>query len=480
MPPAWEAVGDPEPAVDALAMPADIRRHNIAAKGLGCCVFRSLDYASWWQNEPALHRFPEWMVSSGIAGGGWPEKVDSLIPKIAAARSMPAPRYVQYQGSSPAIIELALKTGRLPCITWQGNHMLSCVYLDAERAGILDNNAPDRISWYSRADFLRRWTAPGGKGGWVVVLLNPGPPPPPRGGAAKCCEAEGCKCYPCTCQGSRRCDPECECESAEKVGRPHLPRPHRPRPKPRPHAEGMPVDEPEGLPAGVIEWTAPARPAYSLCGRGCSELEAVRALVGDSLTDDSAAPHLTIIGDEAGRARISGDLAASPSLVAWKGKAQVHSYAPGSWELACGFTSRPGTGATVYLQDPTGRVRLRASYSTPEALAGALRRSDPSYDPNKDPDGSPPVKPAPAGPVGGGWITPEKGACGALGAGGIGAAAWLLLRRRHQGPIPIATATATATAPTSSLAEQLGQQVLDAAIKRTLADLLGPQPPKGV
>ncbi|HEX5273173.1 MAG TPA: hypothetical protein VFW33_21905, partial [Gemmataceae bacterium] len=438
-----QQLGDPEPMVDALAMPSDVRRHNIAAKGLGCCVFRSIDYASWWQNVPELHRFPEWMVSSGIQGGGWPQKVDALIPKIATAHGVPAPRYVQYEGSNPAIIELALKTGRLPGITWQGNHMLSCVYLGAEKAGILDNNAPDKISWYSRKDFLARWTAPGGKGGWVVVLLNHGPPPVPKGAPATkaCCEAPKCKCYPCNCRGTRRCDPACECESA-RCGcnaelrcqedcfcgdGPHQ-RPHRPRPRPRPRPKFEDVVPADEVPAGVVEWAAPARESYSLCGNQCSEAEAVRAIA-----DDSARNHLTVIGDEAGRKAVLADLASSPSLNAWAQKCRVQSYAPDAWELAVGFTSRPGPRPTVVVQDPSGRVLLRAAYSTPAALAGALRRADPSYDPAKDPDGSPPVKPSspnvvpPLPP----WATPERCA-GGLGAAGFGAAAYLLLRRRHQ------------------------------------------------
>lgn len=487
MPRAEEVFGDPEPAVDLLAMPNDVRRHNIAAKGLGCCVFRSLDYASWWQNEPSLHQFPEWMVKSGIAGGGWPQKVDQLIPKIAKDRGMPTPKYMQYEGSNPAVIELALKTGRPVSITWQGNHMLSCVYLDAEKGAIVDNNAPDRVQWFPRPTFLSKWTAPSGKGGWCVVLLNPGPPPAPRNltpapapapRAARCCEAPGCKCYPCACRGADRCDPACECESAAAEARDvdwDLRRPRRPRPRPRPKPKFEDVTPAEDVPAGVIEWTAPPRERYTLCGAWCSEAEALRAIVGDSLTDDSARNHVTVIGAEAGRKAVLADLASSPALAPWLAKSRVQAYDPTAWELGCGFQAKDATKPTVYVQTADGRVLLRASYAGAKTLAQGLRRSDPSYQPSADPDGSPPpVKPSltPSLPP---WATPERCA-GATGLAGFGAAAYLLLRRRQQGhpqqPAAVATATATAPAP-ASLAEQLGQRVLDRALAKIMQDIEG-------
>src|SRR5262249_16649813 len=79
-------------------LPADQRQKNIASKGLGCCVFRSLDHASRWQNVAALVSFPEWMVQHGIEGGGFPSKVDKLIPQIAKDRGLPVPEYIQYEG----------------------------------------------------------------------------------------------------------------------------------------------------------------------------------------------------------------------------------------------------------------------------------------------------------------------------------------------------------------------------------------------
>jgi hypothetical protein len=166
------------PTVDLLSMPKELRPHNISSKGLGCCTFRSAEYAARWQNVPQLFGLPEWMREQGIAGGGYPGKQAAVVEKISRARNLPVPAIVQYEGNDPSIIELALKTGRLPGITWNGNHMLSCVHLDGERGAIVDNNSPHRVQWYSRSEFLRRWKM--GGGGWVFILLAPAPPHPPQ------------------------------------------------------------------------------------------------------------------------------------------------------------------------------------------------------------------------------------------------------------------------------------------------------------
>lgn len=188
--------GKTEVAVD---LPADQRRHNIGSpsprfegdpRSLGCCVFSSIDHAGRWQNVLAVYQMPEWMVKSGIQGGGWDRKVDELIPKIAKDRGLPTPDYLQYTGTDPAILEAALKTGRMPCVTYNGHdgvhyrqgiaHMVNLVYLDSQQACILDNNfiGEDELVWMGRQEFLDRWT--GGGGGWCVILLAPRPPPVPH------------------------------------------------------------------------------------------------------------------------------------------------------------------------------------------------------------------------------------------------------------------------------------------------------------
>ena len=162
------------------------RKKNIASKGLGCCVFRSIDHSAHYQNEPVLYGMPEWMVSKGIEGGGYPGKVDKLIPQMCQDKGRPTVAYYQHTGGDPKILELMLRTGRMPGMTYAGNdpryngpidHMVNAAYLDDKVGCILDNNYIDKYLWMSREEFLERWKDRGG--GWALCLLNPPPPPPP-------------------------------------------------------------------------------------------------------------------------------------------------------------------------------------------------------------------------------------------------------------------------------------------------------------
>ena len=178
----------PDGAVELVCdLPASQRKKNIASKGLGCCVFRSIDYAARWQQVPALYDLPEQLVQAGIPGGGYPEKVDEVL-----ARFGPDVSYLQDTSGDADILEAILKTGRLPCVTYSGHdchysagiaHMVCLPYFDRQTgwACISDNNYPgaDQFVWMSPDEFLKRWKG-GGGGGWVFALLAPPPPLPPH------------------------------------------------------------------------------------------------------------------------------------------------------------------------------------------------------------------------------------------------------------------------------------------------------------
>lgn len=168
-------------------LPASERKRNIASKGLGCCVFRSIDYAARWQQVPQLYDLPEQLAKAGIPGGGYPEKVDEVMKQFA-----PGVSYVQDTSGDMDILEAILKTGRLPCVTYNGHdchysgniaHMVCLPYFDRQTgwACISDNNFPseDSFVWMSPDEFLKRWKGSGG-GGWVFALLAVPPPRPPR------------------------------------------------------------------------------------------------------------------------------------------------------------------------------------------------------------------------------------------------------------------------------------------------------------
>src|SRR5437879_835027 len=86
-------------------LPGSEHLKNVAGKdGSGLCVFTSLEHSGRWQNVEALRSFQQKMRKE--AGGGWPQKVDAMLKKYAAGVS-----YIQYTGSDPSLLKLALRTG---------------------------------------------------------------------------------------------------------------------------------------------------------------------------------------------------------------------------------------------------------------------------------------------------------------------------------------------------------------------------------
>lgn len=166
-------------------LPASCRKPNISSKGLGCCVFRSGDYAGHYQHEPEMYDLPEKMVKAGIEGGGYPEKVDKVLARLA-----PHVRYIQDTSGDAEILKEILASGRFACVTYNGHdphygehtsiaHMVCLVHYDGKWACVSDNNfvKEDQFMWMSAEEFDRRWKGKGG--GWVYCLLSPPPPPAP-------------------------------------------------------------------------------------------------------------------------------------------------------------------------------------------------------------------------------------------------------------------------------------------------------------
>lgn len=156
-----------------------VRNFGAPADGKGLCVFASMTMAARWHNvrqlSDIIHKINE--------GGGWPEKVNEVFKQYA-----PDLKFVQYEDTDPAILDKALSEGRPACVTYGYGeryqmktiyHMVLLVHLDDKRAAILDNNFPGTYEWMSRAEFLRRWVHPSGKG-WAYVMLAPPPPPIPH------------------------------------------------------------------------------------------------------------------------------------------------------------------------------------------------------------------------------------------------------------------------------------------------------------
>jgi hypothetical protein len=172
----------------ALELPTSLNLKNKGGSdGAGLCVFTSISHSARWQNVQLLSNFRDWMTR--YPGGGWPQRVDQMIAHIAAEQHISKPAYVQVTGSDLDVLRLAVKTGRMPGVTYSRSptgryggqrisHMVSLVH--ASNGGywaILDNNYPGTIEWMSEKQFRQTYTA--GQSGWAVILLNPGPPPIP-------------------------------------------------------------------------------------------------------------------------------------------------------------------------------------------------------------------------------------------------------------------------------------------------------------
>lgn len=164
-----------------IDLPASQHVKNFGAPldNKGLCVFASMTMAARWHNVRPLFD----VIHKIDRGGGWPDKVDGVFKKYA-----PHLRYVQYQGTDPAMLDKALSEGRPACVTYGYGeryrmqtiyHMVMLVHLDSEWAAILDNNYTGTYEWMPRQEFLRRWVHPSGTG-WAYVMLAPTPPPVPH------------------------------------------------------------------------------------------------------------------------------------------------------------------------------------------------------------------------------------------------------------------------------------------------------------
>lgn len=176
--------GADEVSVD---LPADQRIRNIGSKvdGAGMCVTSSVEMGARWQGLDEFRGFRDWCALQ--PGGCYPGKLARQIAAYARARGIDAPAFVQWTDGDDRKLDQAIKTGRCVAVTYSGRdgvryrgpiaHMVCLVYLDADNACLLDNNAigESELLWMSRAEFLSRWRGMGG--GWGFCWLAPAPPP---------------------------------------------------------------------------------------------------------------------------------------------------------------------------------------------------------------------------------------------------------------------------------------------------------------
>lgn len=145
-----------------------------------------------------------------------------------------------------------------------------------------------------------------------------------------------------------------------------------------------------------LDWTPPDAERYAIGGKTACKKTVFDAIEA-SVPDDSSSLRLTVIGP--GREAVLKDVGESPALAPYRGKLVARSYDASHWHVRdAGF--RTDGAPTIYVQAPGGKVLHRQDdyRDGAEGLGTALRRSDPNYDPAKDPDLRQ-QKPLPPGPL---------------------------------------------------------------------------------
>jgi hypothetical protein len=190
-----------------------------------------------------------------------------------------------------------------------------------------------------------------------------------------------CPCgFGCDCYRRGKCSPGCNCAPRKEAEKDE---PEKSEPK-----EGARIDTDGTLNFGLDRqyFEAPRQERYAINGLAVSREDVLKRLMA-SVPDDQSKPFLTVIGAVPARRQVLADLEAAPALAPWKGKLRVQAYAPDEWAVArAGFAT--GGSPTLYYQAPDGTVLHRQDdyAGGADALATALRRADPSYNPAGDPD----------------------------------------------------------------------------------------------
>ncbi len=176
-----------------LDLPLSLHMRNTRGTDrAGLCVWTSLNHSAYWQNIQGLQGIQKYMTH--LRGGGWPSRVDDLVPKVCASLNAPTPSVLNIQNKDLEILKLATRLGRMPGVTYSfsptghygGRRIAHMVTLVGAGIGkgpdgkgwwcVLDNNYPDSYEWMSENQFLRTYT--GGGQGWCVIFGTPAGPPP--------------------------------------------------------------------------------------------------------------------------------------------------------------------------------------------------------------------------------------------------------------------------------------------------------------
>lgn len=329
-----------------IDIPVECRMRNIGSKidRAGMCVTTSASIAANWCGLKDWVGLRDWAAKAD-RGGSWPEKHLKQIKQYADKIGQPDPGWAHYVGSNPApFLDATLQSGRMACVSWmRGGHWLNLVHLDEKRACIMDNNGdPNNFTWMSRESVLKQINSPYA---WVGTWVAPPPPPIPR--------------------GVRRSI--------------SLPREFS-------RNLNLPVfkyNTSENPPDGVYVYAEiPEGETYILKGEKVTLEQFKNALgTGKELC-------VTVIAEDSVRNKVLQDINKIKSSLSTGVLAQ--GYSPDDWAVKPGFQTKGNP--SIYVQRRDGLVlhRQEGYEGGSEYLGRALRRSDPAYDPSKDPDLSKP------------------------------------------------------------------------------------------
>ena len=400
-----------------IDLPGSMQMKNTGGRdGAGLCVFTSIEHAGRWQNVDSILGLQQKMTRE--QGGGYPSKVEKMLSKYCDGA-----QYLQYEGSDPSLIKLALTTGRMPSVTYGYSprysgkiaHMVNAAHLTERWAAILDNNFPgeNKYEWMSPAEFRKRWIS--GGGGWAVVLLAPPPPPLPvneteplkaygqKWGALGCAavavpyewriiDAEQVALYSGAQQRGvwirarqsyRELLPDGNWGADQELA---------PIAPPETHLMKM-IEQKEqnfGLDRSRIDSGVEK---FWLGGREVTRKQAYSAIegTGKDLIDDREKLRLTVIGTVSECSSVMKDLESDPALKALAETMLVQSYRPDSWAVK-DIGLLPGSPRIIVQGGPDSRGAGKVLHSQGDydggakALADALRKVRPDYDPKRDAD----------------------------------------------------------------------------------------------
>lgn len=137
--------------------------------GEGSCVHASMIMLFRWQGRSDLGDL--WRRTYADGEG-------TLGTSLAAKFDKEGVRYAYTTGERDlSFLEWAVATRRGCGVTVKGGaHMVILIHLDADRAGILDNNFPEELRWVPRETFLEEWYS---SQSWAVTPVYTPPPPLP-------------------------------------------------------------------------------------------------------------------------------------------------------------------------------------------------------------------------------------------------------------------------------------------------------------